>query len=515
MKIKSILILVMVLLVAQANGAEFTGGKITMGTPDGDLSISLPVSGFAVADYTGYGQAPSLVVKTFEATASGVMTDVTLVAAMYKSGETPEEWMEFGLQDAGNGQWSVDINQDLVEVSHGAGNYVLELYVKGNDNSGNQLLLNNGGQNYKVMFALAGSDVDDEVEWVSNDAAEFYLYTGMDNLQYRYYSDGTRDNETMPGSVDLLTVVYFSMRYNLKNDIGITSATLQYMIYPANESEGQWNSIECNELNTLISSRNHTYRSTCNEQVLITRDLPPGEYVLRIMFQLVDENGKYHFFGKDNDNFLFYFSINEPRDPAILGLSMLVTPTPGEQLFPWVEEGAEFEDIDLTGEEPLQSITNDEAFVFVDGNFSWLNLNYKMYDASGNDLYSITIPTQLDEFGNWSNNDPTELLKSDILRNGNYCLHFWVEGEANGEMYYLNNDGQDYRISFTFGGSGSTLTGDVDDSGIVDVDDVNAVINIILDRNSASDFTGVADIDGSGIVDVDDVNAIINIILGK
>ena len=60
-----------------------------------------------------------------------------------------------------------------------------------------------------------------------------------------------------------------------------------------------------------------------------------------------------------------------------------------------------------------------------------------------------------------------------------------------------------------------TIAGDVDGSDIVDVDDVNAIINIILGKKPASEYTGVADVDGSGIVDVDDVNAVINIILNK
>lgn len=57
------------------------------------------------------------------------------------------------------------------------------------------------------------------------------------------------------------------------------------------------------------------------------------------------------------------------------------------------------------------------------------------------------------------------------------------------------------------------MVGDVDGSGIVDVDDVNALINIILDKKPASYYSGVADVDSSGLVDVDDVNAVINIIL--
>lgn len=55
--------------------------------------------------------------------------------------------------------------------------------------------------------------------------------------------------------------------------------------------------------------------------------------------------------------------------------------------------------------------------------------------------------------------------------------------------------------------------GDVDGSGVIDVSDVNSVINIILKKNTESDYPGNGDMNGDGIIDVVDVNAIINIIL--
>ena len=89
-------------------------------------------------------------------------------------------------------------------------------------------------------------------------------------------------------------------------------------------------------------------------------------------------------------------------------------------------------------------------------------------------------------------------------------------------MTYLNennvNTFSDYSpvLPFVYMAEHQTaLAGDVDGSGIVDVDDVNAMINIILEMKAASDYPGVADLDGSGIVDVDDVNALINIILAN
>ncbi|MBO4870878.1 MAG: M6 family metalloprotease domain-containing protein [Muribaculaceae bacterium] len=55
--------------------------------------------------------------------------------------------------------------------------------------------------------------------------------------------------------------------------------------------------------------------------------------------------------------------------------------------------------------------------------------------------------------------------------------------------------------------------GDVNNDGKVDVEDVNAIINIILEIKTEADYEGDADLNGDGKVDVEDVNAAINIIL--
>lgn len=60
-----------------------------------------------------------------------------------------------------------------------------------------------------------------------------------------------------------------------------------------------------------------------------------------------------------------------------------------------------------------------------------------------------------------------------------------------------------------------TLMGDVTGDGTVDIDDVNAVINIILKVKTQDDYPGNADLTGEGDIDVDDMNMIINIILSS
>lgn len=57
------------------------------------------------------------------------------------------------------------------------------------------------------------------------------------------------------------------------------------------------------------------------------------------------------------------------------------------------------------------------------------------------------------------------------------------------------------------------IRGDLDNSNIIDVEDVNAAINIILKLDSVGDYPGNGDVDGNGYIDVEDVNHMINFIL--
>ena len=58
---------------------------------------------------------------------------------------------------------------------------------------------------------------------------------------------------------------------------------------------------------------------------------------------------------------------------------------------------------------------------------------------------------------------------------------------------------------------GDLIPGDVDGNGSVGVEDVNAVINVMLGKAQ----NPLADLSGNGSVGVEDVNAVINIMLGK
>ncbi len=82
-----------------------------------------------------------------------------------------------------------------------------------------------------------------------------------------------------------------------------------------------------------------------------------------------------------------------------------------------------------------------------------------------------------------------------------------------GKEYARIDGGPDMPGYFTDPNAVVLMPGDVNGDNVVDIDDVSAIIFIILEKNTIDDFPGNADLDGNGTVDVDDMNAVIHIIL--
>ena len=114
---------------------------------------------------------------------------------------------------------------------------------------------------------------------------------------------------------------------------------------------------------------------------------------------------------------------------------------------------------------------------------------------------------------------------------------FSVAGNANPTVYWTvelgNMQATQFRIQMTGGsktapcridnftihyngeqGQGTTYeTGDVNGDGVIDVNDINILINIVLERDSADNYDGRANIAGGTTVSVEDLNMLINIML--
>ena len=108
---------------------------------------------------------------------------------------------------------------------------------------------------------------------------------------------------------------------------------------------------------------------------------------------------------------------------------------------------------------------------------------------------------RLEEFADDDPDDPRAAWEGDMWYDEfKYCHYNNEEQTASLDDIQLDDD---------------TVLGDVTGEGDVDVSDVNAVINIILNKKTQADYPGNADVTGEGTIDVSDVNMIINIILHK
>ena len=73
--------------------------------------------------------------------------------------------------------------------------------------------------------------------------------------------------------------------------------------------------------------------------------------------------------------------------------------------------------------------------------------------------------------------------------------------------------GASVMVEYGFDVVATTLPGDVNGDGTIDIDDLNAIINVILDLPAGQPFKAASDVDGNGYTDIDDVNALINLML--
>ncbi|MBR1804523.1 MAG: dockerin type I repeat-containing protein [Muribaculaceae bacterium] len=132
-------------------------------------------------------------------------------------------------------------------------------------------------------------------------------------------------------------------------------------------------------------------------------------------------------------------------------------------------------------------------------NYSKVTIRIDVNDDAGQSLSSVTMKAVKGE--------PLQQLATVIPATGiGQCQLRFSAPDAD-----VNNCGSVMAVSVL--AYRSTVTGDVDGDGKVDVSDVNAVINIILGVTTDGQLRTRADVDGDGKVDVSDVNHIINTIL--
>ncbi len=160
----------------------------------------------------------------------------------------------------------------------------------------------------------------------------------------------------------------------------------------------------------------------------------------------------------------------------------------------------------------LEMATEDNNVYTADVNFDGRNDGFNYFSftkklADNADAWDAIAPYR---FGAVSEGDfvvTDELLGAEIsLENGGDALKI-----AAGD-YTLNVNLETMKLVITKKAA-ALKHGDVTGDGNIDVEDVSALVNIILEKVSADAYPGNADLNGSSNVDIDDVSELVNIIL--
>lgn len=329
------------------NGTQYNGGGSSGGTSSTDVITNMkltikhnggnaftqefPASGFDTVDLTNE-MTSSLIINEVEATAPDDMSEVSLLADVYNSGSSADKWITMPLTKQGNGTWLLtvpDSQGELIKNENDTNTKIFEFYLKATDSQGNSVYYNNGGQNYKVTFKIAGGESSDwKIKVYSENTAELGLKIDGEDWSTSYTGNAIRERYYgwNPGEVSSLAIDNFSLSFIRNDDVSIDNVKLKYRVYEDDATGGDWTSITAN-----LSSYGDIYNkdkdvtehymafSASNLSTNVTSGLESGKgYVLELYYKVTTTDGSTIDFGKDKDGMKFYFSIAESSE-VILG----------------------------------------------------------------------------------------------------------------------------------------------------------------------------------------------------
>ena len=126
---------------------------------------------------------------------------------------------------------------------------------------------------------------------------------------------------------------------------------------------------------------------------------------------------------------------------------------------------------------------------------------------------------------NWTTFNSTYRYGPAALTTISTAVQYSIAKRSNDYSYYFVGEGKDYLFTFDIDNltfrldivesQPTSRPGDVDDNGLVDIDDVTMLISIVL-GNQVSAYNALnADLDGDNTFSIDDVTRLIDIVLGN
>lgn len=289
--------------------------------------FTLPISDCPFADMTQQ-KTTSLVISLISVMATDDVTDVTFCATMYNTsiGHTSsDEWREIKLEKNKLGQWELNRGDDieLIEQEWLSENetHSFEFYIKAKC-AGENVLYNNGGQNYKWTFTTGeGSGDTWRIKFTKEQKASIRM--GIDPfigpMEYIFTDETERTNNEQLGLTSSIAINNFCVPFIRNDNVDIKSVSLLYKVYEKGLN-ADWKYLNANQhleemifnKKTLRYENYMCYDLLSPIECKVTEGLTPGkEYVLEIMFQVVDTENNCYTFLQDEECFRFHFSFME------------------------------------------------------------------------------------------------------------------------------------------------------------------------------------------------------------
>gem|GEM_PF-1886491 len=507
------LLLLAIIATLTMSASQFTSLSLYMTVSNGSETQELPPTGFPQNGVELEEPDNVFRINGFLTTTTGTVQSVVLKGTIYEKGSAPSEWMSVPGSKIAEGQWGLSgVDFDLLEGLEVGKAYTLELYVEGTDGDGAKFYYNNGGYNYKVIFRVAKGESAANVSFLENQTAGVKLITNGETAWYYYDGDGSYHfDSNQLGEVNQLVLDGFLLRLNRKEGTNIDDVSVQYKVYEEGTS-GSWNGIQYQDQRDIDGKLVKEYTAD-NVGCDLLQGLEAGKsYVLEMMWQVIDRNGKYYFFNKDSNSETgrFHFTVGKgmAKSPQFTAVTIHVTVNGEAMKHSIPANGMETVQLGQVSEFVLNRIAAD---VQANGqNVTEVFMDYQVAEenSSGTGWQSIHL-NNVNE-SQWAANDLGFDVLQGLQEGTNYELWFNMVGRYGeyGDTFHQNNDNTMYRVAFTVGAA-SFLRGDVNGDGEVGIADVTMLASLVL----AQSENPRSDVNNDGETGIADITALVNILI--
>ena len=426
----------------------------------------IPAENFSPVDLTDE-RTTSLIIVKVEVEAEESVSDIHFTGTMYSTSEggqsNPDEWRSFPLQNLSNGKWELDMGEgiELVEEKWLNQNKTktFEFYVQGTNGSGSQFLYNNGGANYKETFTT-GEGGDWKIKFLDGITAGLTFSLDDSYKEYNFNGAGDRVPEDQLGELSSLCIEQFALQFYTADGVKTNDVSLQYRIYEeGQEPEGGWNRIDATYLDNEEGNKMFCYTDMMG--INVTNGLEPNkDYVLEVNYQVV-VGEEYFFLGKNKESSKFRFTLTENVVQDEIYSVILTLKHNGGEPYEVYFEHENMPTLNLEGQ--TTSLKIMKAEVWTSEGVQSVNVVGTMYNTenggpTGGDEWRSMPLTQSDN-GYWLldfDKEGYEIVEDEWINNDkSKTFQFYVtavDRQGNGIIY--DNEGQDYKVSFTTGSGG-------------------------------------------------------------